>query len=216
MRTRVKICCMSSPEEAMLAVRHGADAIGLVGKMPSGPGVIEDEAIRRIAAAVPPPIGTFLLTSEVSAQGIVNHYKRALTNTIQIVDYIDAKEYPRIRSELPWVRLVQVIHVEDRSAIERALAVEEHVDAILLDSGRPNAETKILGGTGEAHDWEISREIVRTSRVPVFLAGGIRPENAAEAVELVRPYGIDVCTGVRTNGYLDETKLIELFTAVTG
>ncbi len=216
MKPRIKICCISSREEAALAVSFGADAIGLVGKMPSGPGVIDDLAIRKIAASVPPALGTFLLTSEVTAEGIVNHYRRVWTNTIQIVDYVDTEAYEKIRGELPWVKLVQVVHVEDRTAIDRVLKLEKYVDAILLDSGRPNAAAKILGGTGKTHDWEISREIVQKARVPVFLAGGINPENARDAVEFVRPYGIDICTGVRTEGRLDDGKLAELFAAVQG
>ncbi len=194
-----------------MAVEFGADAIGLVGKMPSGPGVIEDAAIKEIAAATPPAIGTFLLTSEVSADGIVCHYRKTRTNTIQIVDYLDDGEYEKIRKELPWVKLVQVIHVEDESSIDRALNVERHVDSILLDSGRPNAQTKILGGTGTTHNWAISKEIVGRCKKPVFLAGGIKPENVREAIQFVSPYGIDVCTGVRTNGILDGRKLKDLF-----
>lgn len=210
-RTRVKICCISSLDEARMAIESGADAIGLVGKMPSGPGVIEDRSIEVIAASVSPAVSTFLLTSEITASGIVAHYKRAWTSAIQIVDYIEEEEYGKIRGELPWVKLVQVIHVEDEGSVDRATKIEKHVDAVLLDSGKPNAEMKILGGTGMTHNWEISKEIVRRSKKPVFLAGGINPENVKEAIEFVRPYGIDVCTGVRTDRELDREKLRRLF-----
>lgn len=92
----------------------------------------------------------------------------------------------------------------------------EHVDAILLDSGRPNAETKILGGTGKTHDWEISREIARMTDGPIFLAGGINPDKVRKAIESVHPYGIDGCTGVRSDGNLDNRKLAELFKNIRG
>lgn len=210
-RTRVKICCIKNPDEARIAVSLGADAIGLVGRMPSGPGVISDDAITKITSLVPPPIGTFLLTSETTADGIVAHCRRAKTNTVQIVDYIDEREYREIRAELPWMKLVQVIHVEDDSSVARAHRVSGFVDALLLDSGSPNAETKILGGTGKTHDWEISKKIVGSVDVPVFLAGGITPGNVGEAVETVHPYGVDVCTGVRTSGNLDRFKVEALF-----
>lgn len=209
-KTRVKICCIQDLDEARMAIEFGADAIGLVGKMPSGPGPIEDSTIKEIAAAVSPAIGTFLLTSEVTAVEIINHWKRVHTNTIQIVDYIDESEYEKIRLEIPWVKLVQVIHVEDETSIDRAMRTEKYVDGILLDSGKPNAPEKILGGTGNTHNWEISKEIVVRTRRPVFLAGGIKPENVREAVELIHPFGIDVCTGVRTEGRLDRKKL-EMF-----
>lgn len=213
-RTRVKICCIQSEEEAGAAVAVGADALGLVGRMPSGPGVIDDNKISTIASSVPPGVGTFLLTSETTAHGIVAHWKRAKTNAIQIVDYIEEDDYSVMRSEIPWVRLVQVIHVEDDGAVSLAAHLSEFVDALLLDSGQPNASTKILGGTGRTHDWEISRRIVERSRVPVFLAGGITPENVKSAIEQVRPYGIDVCTGVRTGGKLDYGKLENLLREV--
>jgi phosphoribosylanthranilate isomerase len=210
-RTRVKICCIQNIEEARLAIKFGADAIGLVGKMPSEPGPIKDSTVKEVAASVSPAIGTFLLTSEVTATEIVNHWKKVHTNTIQIVDYIDESEYAKIRSEIPWVKLVQVIHVEDGTSINRAVRIEKYVDGILLDSGKPNAATKILGGTGMTHNWEISKEIVARTGKPVFLAGGIKPENVKVAIQHIRPFGIDVCTGVRTDGKLDRKKLEEFF-----
>lgn len=213
-RTRVKICCIHDEEEANAAVEAGADAVGLVGMMPSGPGVIDDLSIARIAKRVPPPVATFLLTSETSAAGIVDHWGRALTDTIQIVDYVEESEYAEIRRRIPWVRLVQAVHVHGQDTVGIAKRRSLHVDALLLDSGRPDAETKILGGTGKTHDWNVSREIVRSVRVPVFLAGGITPENVEEAINVVQPYGIDVCTGVRTNGKLDIGKLERLIAGV--
>jgi len=197
-----------------MAIEFGADAIGLVGKMPSGPGPIEDSTIKKIAAAVPPAVGTFLLTSEITADEIINHWKRVYTNTIQIVDYIDEREYPKIRSEIPWIRVVQVIHVEDEASINHAMRIENFVDGIFLDSGKP--KSKILGGTGNTHNWEISKEIVAKTGKSVFLAGGIKPENVREAIQFVRPFGIDVCTGVRTDGKLDRKKLEKFFEEING
>ena len=210
-RVRVKICCIADPDEARMAIGYGADAIGLVGKMPGGPGVIDDPKIMEIAAGVPPPVATFLLTSEITADGIVSHYMRTRTSTIQIVDYVADAEYLKIRKHLPWVKLVQVVHVEDESAVERALRTEKYVDCILLDSGSPNGSTKILGGTGKTHDWRISREIVERLDKPVFLAGGINPENVADAIDAVHPFAIDMCSGVRTDGRLDGKKLRRIF-----
>ena len=109
MRIRIKICCISSIEEAKTAIESGADAIGLVGEMPSGPGPIPDELIRQIAQSVPPLIGTFLLTSETSAEEIIKHHQRTHTNTIQIVDLLSVGTYSQIREALPSVKLVQVL-----------------------------------------------------------------------------------------------------------
>lgn len=206
-RTRIKICCISSPEEAELAIREGADALGLVGRMPSGPGVIDDDLISDIIDGVPPPLATFLLTSETQSDAIVHHARRCRADTLQLVDRIESDAPAIIRAALPSRRLVQVIHVEDGAAIDAAIAAAEWANAILLDSGRPSAEVRELGGTGRAHDWGISRRIVEACPRPVFLAGGLTPDNVGEAIGQVRPFGIDVCSGVRTEGQLDADKL---------
>jgi phosphoribosylanthranilate isomerase len=205
--TYVKVCCISSYEEARLAINYGASAIGLVGKMPSGPGVISDELITEIAAKIPPGLSTFLLTSETAANRIIQHIKKVSTNTVQIVDAPETGTYDKIRTEMPWLKIVQVIHVVDEKSIEEAIEISTQVDALLLDSGNPNLKIKVLGGTGQTHNWELSRKIVEKSEVPVFLAGGLNPENVGEAIKKVRPYGVDVCSGVRTNGELDEEKM---------
>jgi phosphoribosylanthranilate isomerase len=207
MRIRIKICCISSIEEAKTAVGLGADAIGLVAEMPSGPGPIPDELIRQIAQSVPPPIGTFMLTSETSATEIIKHHLRTRTNTIQIVDLLSEGTYEQIKEALPSVKIVQVIHVIDSTSVELAIKLSESVDALLLDSGNPNLKIKELGGTGRVHNWDLSRQIRDNAKCPVFLAGGLKPENVRQAIEEVRPFAIDVCSGVRTDGMLDKNKL---------
>lgn len=213
-RPRVKICCISSIDEADVAIRAGASALGLVGKMPSGPGVISDEEIYEIAQSVPPPIATFLLTSETDPLEIIEHHKLTRTNTIQIVDKLSAGTYQEIYESLPGIKIVQVIHVLDEKSVDEACEVAEMVDAVLLDSGNPNLEIKELGGTGRTHNWNLSRKIVETCGKPVFLAGGIRAENVREAFERVQPFGFDLCSSVRTDGRLDERKLEEFFNAI--
>ena len=197
-----------------MAISLGASAIGLVGAMPSGPGPISDEEIHRIAKTVPPPIATFLLTCEQTPRGIIEHHGRTHTNTIQIVDELEGREYDVIRASLPHVKLVQVIHVIGESSVDEAADLAEHVDAILLDSGNPKLAVKELGGTGRRHDWQISRRIVETCGKPVFLAGGLNAGNVAKAINTVQPFGLDLCSGVRTDGKLDKTKLEAFFNAV--
>lgn len=211
---RIKICCIANEQEAADAIAFGASAIGLVGAMPSGPGPISDEEIHRIARTVPPPIATFLLASEQSAQGIIEHHHRTKTNTIQIVDELLGREYDSIRASLPHVKLVQVIHVIDESSVDEACELAEHVDAILLDSGDPRLAVKELGGTGRRHDWRLSRKIVETCGKPVFLAGGLNADNVREAIDTVQPFGLDLCSGVRTDGRLDPRKLEAFFNGV--
>ncbi len=213
-RPRVKICCISSVEEAKIAIKYGASALGLVGHMPSGPGIIGDELINQITKSIPPPISSFLLTSETKPEEIISHYKRVNTTTIQIVDELEKREYEILRNELPNVKLVQVIHVIDDNSVKEAVEISNYVDAILLDSGNPNLAIKELGGTGRTHNWELSREIRKSIPIPLFLAGGLNKDNVTQAIDFVQPFGLDLCSSVRTNGQLDEMKLEEFFKAI--
>ena len=211
---RVKICCISSVDEAWTAIRHGASALGLVSTMPSGPGVIDEDLIAEIARRIPPGVASFLLTCARDADTVVDQQRRAGVNTVQLVDAVDPPEYARMRRAMPGVALVQVIHVLGDESIEEARAVAPHVNAILLDSGNPNLAVKELGGTGRVHDWEVSRRIVEGVDLPVYLAGGLREENVVEATRRVRPFGLDLCSSVRTGGALDAAKLDRFLAAV--
>jgi len=213
MAVRIKVCCIKTPAGAAMAIARGASALGLVSTMPSGPGVIPEDLIARIAASVPPPVATFLLTCEHSAEAIITQQRRCRTNTIQLVDYVPAGVYPRLRVELPGIALVQVVHVTGVESVNYARAVAGQVDALLLDSGNPALAVKELGGTGRTHNWMLSRQIRDSVPVPVFLAGGLDAANVAEAVATVQPFGLDVCSGVRTDDKLDASKLRDFLEA---
>lgn len=213
-RPRVKICCIGSVEEAWTAIRVGASALGLVSAMPSGPGVIPDNRIAEIAASVPPGVASVLLTSRQDAAEIVAQQRAAGVNTIQIVDRLTHGTYHDLRAAMPGIALMQVIHVTGPEAIDEAMDAAPHVNALLLDSGNPALAVKELGGTGRVHNWEISRAIRERSPVPIYLAGGLNSENAAGAIRAVGAYGLDLCSGVRTDGALDGAKLTAFFAAV--
>ncbi|MBI5877511.1 MAG: phosphoribosylanthranilate isomerase [Chloroflexi bacterium] len=206
-RPRIKICCIASRAEAQAAIRAGASALGLVSAMPSGPGIIADALIAEIARSVPPPIATFLLTSRTDTREIIAQQAHCRANTIQIVDRLERGTHADLRQAMPGIHLVQVIHVTGEESLDEAVRVAPQVDALLLDSGNPSLAVKELGGTGRRHNWEISRRIRAAVEAPVFLAGGLKAENAAEAIAQVGPFGLDICSGVRTNGSLDEDKL---------
>jgi len=197
-----------------MAIDYGASALGLVSAMPSGPGPISEDLIAEIAADIPPPLATFLLTSKQDADSIIRQQKRTGVNTIQICDRVEAGTYAKLRAGLPGISLVQVIHVTGPESIVEAVEIAPSVDAILLDSGNQALAIKELGGTGRTHDWSISVRIREAIGIPLFLAGGLTPLNVADAIHQVQPFGIDLCSGVRTNGALDETKLSAFFRAV--
>ena len=216
-RTRLKVCCIASVDEARTAIALGADALGLVSAMPSGPGVIDDATVAAVAARVPVPIATFLLTSRTDAPGLIAQANAAGAGTLQLVDTVAREVLAQVRAALPGIRLVQVIHVLDDASVAEASAALPHVDALLLDSGNPRLAVKELGGTGRVHDWALSRRVrdmAHAVGVPVFLAGGLRAENVGEAVGTVAPFGLDVCSGVRTDGRLDPTKLAAFVAAL--
>jgi len=211
---RVKICCIANIDEAALAIERGASALGLVSHMPSGPGVIGDERIAEIAATIPPAIGTFLLTSQQRVADIVEQHRFCRTNTLQICDHLTHGTHRDLKDALPGISVVQVVHVTGPESINEAVRVAPDVDAILLDSGNQRLAVKELGGTGRTHDWTLSRAIRERIGIPLFLAGGLTPENVGQAIEEVGPFGLDVCSGVRTDGKLDAIKLRRFFSAV--
>ena len=212
----MKICCIADRDEAVRAIRAGADALGLVSEMPSGPGVISESTIAEVVAIVPPPIATFLLTSKTDAATIMAQQRQTRTNTLQLCDRVAVEDLLTLRRTLPGIRLVQVVHVVGPESFDEALALAEYVDALLLDSGNPALTVKELGGTGRVHDWSVSRKIREQAGRPVFLAGGLTHENVRVAIEQVEPFGVDLCSGVRTAGRLDDAKLVRFFEQVHG
>lgn len=203
----VKVCCISSLTEANMALDAGADYLGLVSEMPSGPGVISLQEIALIVHELPPETKTILLSSEQLAEDIIHQHNQVSTWGLQLVDRISNSELKKLRKLRPKTHLIQVVHVQNRTAVSEALSYENLVDFLLLDSGHPDAIIRTLGGTGETHDWRLSREICSRSSLPVFLAGGLSADNVEEAIASVHPCGIDLCSRLRTNGNLDQNKL---------
>lgn len=207
MTVSIKICCIQTEGEALLAARAGADMIGLVGAMPSGPGPIPDSEIASISDRMRERISTVLLTSETTPEGIVAHIARCNPDAVQLVDRVPAQVFAAIRAAFPALRIFQVIHMQTTADIETALDAARRADALLLDSGQPDAALRQLGGTGRVHDWALSAKVAARACCPVWLAGGLTPDNVAEAVRTVRPHGVDVCSRVRVDGQLQPALL---------
>lgn len=186
---------------------HGASALGLVSEMPSGPGVIDEALITEIASSTPVGVATVLLTSQTSAEAIVAQQRRCRVDVLQLCEVVPPNDLRRLRDALPGVRLMHVVHVVDVGSVREAIEVAPLVDALLLDTGVRIGAVRELGGTGRTHDWGISRQIVDSVDRPVYLAGGLHAENVVAAITTVRPFGIDVCSGVRSQGRLDAGRL---------
>ncbi|MEM7506915.1 MAG: phosphoribosylanthranilate isomerase [Pseudomonadota bacterium] len=211
---KVKICCISSAEEASLARAAGADYLGLVGPMPSGPGTLELDEISAITARMSAEecACAVHLSAAEGAVELAAASRVTGARTLQIVRHVSVEVHRELALIAPDVTRWQVIHVEGTEAVEAISAYSPHVDGFLLDSGTPTIGR--LGGTGKVHDWSISRACVTATWRPVFLAGGLRPENVGEAIRAVRPHGVDICTGVRSDGMLDTQKLRRFLAAI--
>lgn len=197
--------------EAITALQLGADMLGFVSEMPSGPGFLDLDNIASIINQLPRETKSILLTSAPSVDTILNQHRIVDTWGIQLVDIISLPDLVELRVRLPHVTLIQAIHITSVRAIKLALKYSSLVDMLLLDSGNPSGKKRTLGGTGKVHNWNISREICSLSPLPVFLAGGLNSENISGALSSVKPYGFDLCTGVRTGGDLDSDKLQAFF-----
>ena len=182
--------------------------------MPSGRGFIDEAQVAQIAAAVAPSpaaADTFMLTARNRAGAIAEQLAVAGTTTLQLVDHVPHGELQRLRLLRSGVRLVQVIHVTGEASAAEALA--PFVDALLLDSGNPALAVKELGGTGRTH--ALSRRIRDAVwPLPLYLAGGLSADNVAAAMHAVSPFGLDLCSSVRSQGRLDAARLQAFMAAV--
>ena len=213
-KVRVKICCINSIDEAKLAIKYGASAIGLVSKMPSGPGPISEDLISKIAKKIPPFVSSVLLTSKQDPSKLIAQHKKCKTDVVQFVDRIKKEDFHKLREGMPGIKFIQVVHVTGEVSIKDAISIAPYVDGILLDSGNPDLKVKRLGGTGQIHNWDISKKIRKKVKIPIILAGGLNPINVIDGLNQVNPYAVDVCNGVRTQNMLDEQKLSSFFKAI--
>ena len=202
---RVKICGLRSPADLAAALAAGADAVGFIlGARHHTEDEVTPALAADLVAALPPFVSSVMVTHLQEAAPILAIARRVAPTTLQLHDTIPAAEIQRLRAALPGTKLIQAIHVVNANAISEALAIEPLVDALLLDSRTADR----IGGTGQPHDWGISRRIVERAAKPVLLAGGLRPDNLASALATVGPAGVDVNSGVENaTGQKDPERL---------
>jgi phosphoribosylanthranilate isomerase len=193
---RVKICGIRSREEAEIAVAAGADAIGLlVGQIHESPDFISAETAREICAALGPFVVPVLVTHLTDLAAITELAQQVPAWAIQLHSDLSCEALHQLRRTLAPRKLLGKVSVEGPGAVARALEIDNFVDALLLDTC--DRATNRVGGTGLVHDWNLSSQIARQSRVPVILAGGLTAANVVEAIDRVHPWGVDVNTGVK-------------------
>lgn len=200
---KTKICCILDAAEARIAAHEGADWYGLVGPMPSGPGVLSLDEAKGIATSPRFSARPILLTSAETADLILAEANFVGVDAVQVVRHIPPEEAAGLKaSDLYYV---QVIHVAGPEALALIDVYAPYCDAFLLDSGQPSRDA--FGGTGQTHDWDVSAEFVRRADRPVYLAGGLNAGNVGRAIRTVRPHGVDICSGVRRDRKLEPALL---------
>jgi phosphoribosylanthranilate isomerase len=203
---RIKICGNRTLRDAEIAVRYGADAIGLiVGTKFFSEDEVSTSNASEIVAALPPFIVSVLVTHLQSGHEILDLYHAVLPTTIQLHNEVNLSVIEELRCKIPHVKLIKAIHIVDSTAIKQALMISNCVDSILLDSRTDGR----IGGTGVTHDWSVSQQIVLQTKVPVILAGGLTPSNVGLAIAKVKPFAVDVNSGVDApNGDKDPQKVL--------
>ncbi|MFN8558227.1 MAG: phosphoribosylanthranilate isomerase [Dehalococcoidia bacterium] len=204
---RVQIAGISNLEDALAVERAGADAIGFTLGLPTGPhNGLDEHGARAIIRALPPLIVPLLITYLVTAAEVVPLCRYLGVSTVQLHAPADPAEIAAMRAGLPGLKVILAVHVTGEEAVAEAVRVAPHADALILDTYDP--ATGRHGATGRTHDWAISRRIVEASPAPVILAGGLTPENVGAAVRQVRPWAVDVHTGVeRPDGATDHARV---------
>jgi phosphoribosylanthranilate isomerase len=195
MPVRVQIAGVSSLEEALEAERCGADALGFTVRLPTGvhDGLTEAKA-RSIIAVLPPFVSAVAITYVATAREAADLCRYLGAGTVQLHGPFPVSELEMLRAAATHLKVIKAVHVTGPECIHQARPYERRVDAIILDTYDP--ETGRHGATGKIHDWNLSRQLVERIRTPIILAGGLTPDNVEEAIRTVRPWGVDVHTGV--------------------
>lgn len=189
----VKICGIASEEDARVAAASGADLAGfLAGLVYPSPDAVEAGEARRLARGLPATIRPVLVTHRTDPDLVAALLRETGFSAVQLHGEFPIREIPALRDALPGLFVSRVVHVDGPEAIARGTEVARFADAVHLDTRVGDR----LGGTGTTHDWGIAAEIVRSCGKPVLLAGGLTPENVARAVRTVRPWAVDVNSGV--------------------
>jgi phosphoribosylanthranilate isomerase len=191
---RIKICGITNVHDALAAADYGADAVGFV-LYKSSPRYIDTKAVKNIISQLPPfvtTVGVFADTDERDIRAIVEDCG---LDVIQLQGDEPADLCRRLGG-----RVIKAIRIRDKFSLNRMIPYK--VRAFVLDTYREGQ----LGGTGETFDWSLATEAKKFGKI--ILAGGLTPENIRQAIEQVRPYGVDVSTGVEERlGKKDPSKL---------
>ncbi|MBO5344578.1 MAG: phosphoribosylanthranilate isomerase [Clostridia bacterium] len=203
----VQMAGIRNVQDALNSVEVGVDIIGLlVGQNHTSDDFISKEQAREIKLALPKNIKTTLITHLEKADDIIEIASFIDVDYIQLHSHLPETEVETIKQALPNTKLLRLIHIAEDGTILNDLSKIKYVDFYFTDS--INLKTNQVGGTGLLHSWETDKKLVETLDKPVFVAGGLTPENVGEIVNFCKPYGVDVNSGCRaTGGGRDKLKM---------
>ena len=219
---RIQIYTMQTVDEAQAVTALGVDQIGITPGEYGLPGEVDFATARAIVEAVGDSAVCVALSVDSDFDAIcamVQAVRPDILHLCGLENTLLPDAVRMLRQRLPGLSIMQAISVAGPEAVDAALAYQEVADYLILDTQAPDIAG--IGASGVTHDWNISREIVRQSRIPVILAGGLSPENVAEAVRVVRPWGVDSLTHTNQpmpeGGFRKDLERVRLFaTAIRG
>jgi phosphoribosylanthranilate isomerase len=205
MKVKVKICGITSNEDLVTAVEAGADAVGFVVNVPSSPRNLALGEAERLMKNTPVFVKNVVVTVPKRLSELIETYERLRPDILQIHGHNLSDSV--IREKLANTRLIRAIQVKSDYAVDEAIKATNTFDAILVDSFVPGR----LGGTGKVHNWELSKRVrQKIHPKPLILAGGLNPENVQGAIRVVKPYAVDVSSGIESQpGIKDSKKVFE-------
>ncbi len=194
---RIKICGIKTEADVEIVIKAGADAAGLlVGQLHTSTDFILPSTALRLSGLLPPFITPVIVTHLVDAISILDIVKKTGITTLQLHGGSSPEEVRKICDALPGNgKIIFAVHIIKNEMVPSLEAYYPYIDAVLLDSY--NLNTGQVGGTGQIHDWALSAKIVKSSPVPVILAGGLKPANVEDAIRTVNPYGVDANSGLK-------------------
>ncbi len=215
-KTRIKICGLRTPEDIEVAERAGADAVGFITEVPvESPRKLDSDTAAALVAKVPKCLDSVMVIMPENAGQALDLIEKVRPDIVQVHSGLPLPELEILRenTEIPIIKALSVPAGPGASKLrnlaerllEEVCELDEsgYVDSVLLDSGLAGK----TGGTGCVHDWSLSRQIAKECRLPLILAGGLKPENVREAISTVSPYAVDTASGVETGGKKDALKI---------
>ncbi|MEI6092818.1 MAG: phosphoribosylanthranilate isomerase [bacterium] len=208
----VQIAGVRNKQELNIIINSGATSIGFPLRLPVHKEDTSEQDAKALIKQIPSNIYKVLITYMDSSKEIIELATYLGTDMIQLHGEIKVSELATIKGKHPQIKIIKslIVKQDNFSELKKTIAeFEDNVDFFITDTFDP--DTGASGATGKTHDWEISKKIVKLSKKPVIIAGGLTPDNVGQAIKIIRPAGVDVHTGVENSLGEKEPALVNKF-----